>query len=38
MLDRAVALHEPLRKFLRQDVHEIMPRETTFRRIQEVLK
>ena len=37
-LDRAVALHEPLRRFLRQGVEETTPRESCFQRLQEVLK
>jgi flagellum-specific ATP synthase len=36
-LDRAVALHEPLRRFLRQGVEEHTARADTFRRLQEIL-
>ena len=36
-LDRAVALHEPLRKFLRQPVHEHIARAQTFAKLQEIL-
>jgi flagellum-specific ATP synthase len=38
VLDKAVALHEPLRRFLRQGVDESVPREAAFQRLQEVLK
>ena len=36
-LDHAVALHEPLRKFLRQQVHEHTARAQTFAKLQEIL-
>jgi flagellum-specific ATP synthase len=36
-LDQAVALHEPLRKFLRQAVDEPMPRAQTFIELQKIL-
>ncbi|EIQ00370.1 ATPase FliI/YscN family [Opitutaceae bacterium TAV1] len=36
-LDRAVALHEPLRQFLRQRVDEIVPRGEAFARLGEVI-
>ncbi len=35
-LDRAVALHEPLRDFLRQSVHDHTPRADTFTRLQKI--
>ena len=38
VLDRAVALHDPLRKFLRQSVTESCERAAAFQRLQEVLK
>jgi len=36
-LDRAIALHEPLRDFLRQRVDEHTPRAESFKRLQEIL-
>ncbi len=36
-LDRAVALHEPLRNFLRQGVHEFTPRAQAFGNLQQIL-
>jgi flagellum-specific ATP synthase len=36
-LDRAVALHEPLRHFLRQGVHEFTPRAQAFSQLQQLL-
>ena len=36
-LDRAIALHEPLRKFLRQAVEERMPRAQTFEQLRNIL-
>ncbi|MBL9216005.1 MAG: FliI/YscN family ATPase [Opitutaceae bacterium] len=36
-LDRAVALHEPLRAFLRQSVHEHVPRADTYQRLQGIV-
>jgi len=36
-LDQAVALHEPLRKFLRQAVDEHVPRAQTFTNLQQIL-
>ena len=36
-LDRAVALHEPLRGFLRQGVHEHTARAESFQRLQKIL-
>jgi flagellum-specific ATP synthase len=37
-LDRAIALHEPLRTFLRQRVDEHTPRADSFRQLKEILK
>ena len=37
-LDRAIALHEPLRQFLRQGVDEHVARDESFRRLREILK
>jgi flagellum-specific ATP synthase len=37
-LDRAIALHEPLRNFLRQRVDEHTPRGDSFRQLKEILK
>ena len=36
-LDRAIALHEPLRQFLRQSVDEHTPRAESFRRLKEII-
>jgi flagellum-specific ATP synthase len=36
-LDHAVALHEPLKKFLRQPVHEHTARAQTFAKLQEII-
>ncbi len=36
-LDRAVALHEPLRTFLRQGVHDFTPRAQAFSNLQQLL-
>jgi flagellum-specific ATP synthase len=36
-LDRAVALHDPLRGFLRQGVNELTPRADAFARLKEIL-
>ena len=36
-LDQAIALHEPLRKFLRQGVLEHTPRAQTFGQLQQIL-
>ena len=36
-LDQAVALHEPLRAFLRQSVHEHTPRAQTFAHLKQIL-
>ncbi len=36
-LDQAVALQEPLRKFLRQGVHELTPREESFQRLGKIV-
>jgi len=35
-LDRAIAWHEPLQHFLRQDVHERIPRAEAFRQLQQI--
>jgi flagellum-specific ATP synthase len=36
-LDRAVALHEPLKGFLRQNVHERVPRENSFGQLKKIV-
>ena len=36
-LDRAIALHEPLRNFLRQSVEEHTPRAQSFQNLQKIL-
>jgi flagellum-specific ATP synthase len=36
-LDQAVALQEPLRKFLRQGVHELTPREDSFQQLGKIV-
>jgi flagellum-specific ATP synthase len=36
-LDRAVALHEPLRRFLRQGVNELTPRSESYSKLKEIL-
>jgi flagellum-specific ATP synthase len=36
-LDQAVALQEPLRKFLRQGVHELTPREESFQQLGKIV-
>jgi flagellum-specific ATP synthase len=36
-LDRAIALHEPLRNFLRQSVDEFMPRAQTFANLKQLI-
>ncbi len=36
-LDRAIALHEPLRDFLRQGVHERFPRERSYETLRRIL-
>jgi flagellum-specific ATP synthase len=36
-LDRAVALHEPLRSFLRQEINELTPRAESFSRLSQIL-
>ncbi|MBA4137684.1 MAG: EscN/YscN/HrcN family type III secretion system ATPase [Opitutus sp.] len=36
-LDHAIALHDPLRKFLRQDVHEHTPRAESFNLLKKIL-
>lgn len=36
-LDRAITLHEPLRNFLRQPVHEHTPRAQSFQNLQKIL-
>jgi flagellum-specific ATP synthase len=36
-LDQAIALHEPLRGFLRQPTHELAPRDETFSRLKGIL-
>ena len=36
-LDHAVSLHEPLRKFLRQGVHELTPRKDSFQQLRKIV-
>jgi flagellum-specific ATP synthase len=36
-LDQAIALHDPLRRFLRQEIHEHTPRAESFARLKQIL-